>query len=240
MCRYRRSLQAVAVALGLIAGGSPGTLKAQGRQADVPNESLALVERLVKAAYPDLIARGSGVEVTLKPHFDRSWNGDGIIGVTITPSKQQQTAAGSDGPFLTLFIHVMDGRIFTSAAHGSYVNDDAQAGLRQTIGARLNWTPDDIQRTVRAAGGRFGPADREAFLAQTDVAAIANAMGRVLNLKVEFAYPDADPGIGTVAFYWAATLRIRDSSDREICYGLRFEPFGGRLTGLGGGLCESP
>jgi hypothetical protein len=227
----RRRLTAIAAAALLFAC-------APSRQADAqpnppPGGHMALVEQIVRVAFPDLELKALGV--TLSPYpANAPWMTPPEVSLLILePGEQPPTIAsyrpGGRRPFLRARARFTYGRFEMITFDGRYVNEDkgVRAGRElASPGLSLN----DTTVWLKQAGALYPPDNALGLEAAVEQSPILSLFAITKLHRPEFVWPAADGS--DLPPKWIVRAEGQDVDLALTCFGLFFEPFDGRLEAI--------
>lgn len=230
------------------------TVSAQGRIAAPETTTVALMQRFVNAAYPELRGRHLDFEVFIQGDFDQDWTVPGLglalnvreptmccVGGVVGEPIQQTDRAREK--FLSgLFdVSVSLGRVSNARFSGEYVNSGRNRDLEHLVKANPNWSEKELESAMAKAGAKFPPSAREEFLAAVNVQRFTPLFGSIQIVNVELRWRQTEVVTGkddVFAPTWSVIVRAGRGSGTPVCLFLDFEPFDGRLQSSHVSECE--
>jgi hypothetical protein len=223
---------------------------ASGVHAQIAGEGnrVVILQRLIQAAFPELIAQHPDVTLTLETNAGVDWNLRAITGISVReqgrpwkPRLSEQDPPSDD--LLQVFGDFSPDDGFISAVHfsGRYVKSREVDALDEMVRSHEEWTNAQVVAAIAKAGANFGPDHREEFLRQLDIQRFANIVGPIQTFRASFEWlqegaPRRAEFMSTPL--WAVTFRTFGHAGQTICYTLGFEPFEGRLYHVLAGVCS--
>ena len=190
--------------------------------------TVGLVERLVRAAFPELDHRRVTVSLSFD-HGTHPWREthDAFLWV-LEAGEGVPTKSGPDAPvpFLRGIFQFQDGGFDTVSFLGRHVHQADTERLAALFRATPT-TARDVDAVLRKAGARFGPGER----AEMETAIAQSQLLPLLGIQrldpPEFVWPKDDSAF---TLGWVVRAEGQSSDLRLSCYALWFEPFDGRLV----------
>jgi hypothetical protein len=196
----------------------------------IRSDAIAQVHALAKAMYPALVGQGLRTKVVSELYFDIDplplWN--------FRYSILSEPESLQPGPLAIQVEHVDDdGMIEFCFAWGDFVNSARHELLLETLWSHTDYSETQDTEALRAAGARFGPWSRAAFLAQTlpRLQALGPHWGRLTAWTAEFEGRNLDGGQGQPRMSWRMDVTLQSARGKRY-YRLFFEPFDGQLRAL--------
>jgi hypothetical protein len=204
--------------------------EARAQQGD--KNVIAVTEALMLTAYPDLPT--DHVELMLyidPPQLKSEWQRTSHLMLTL---QHHHTVAKESREILNAEIWSPKGILDSASFSGPHVHTLRRQELRALVSEHPEWEIADITAAMDRLGARFGPNASEArstLLRMIDQ--LGGLLGTVTSKRVEFVTREFE----AVLLGWRGALDVMTAGSR-ICYALGFEPFDGRLTGIGRTKCE--
>ncbi|HSC08397.1 MAG TPA: hypothetical protein VLD59_16345 [Steroidobacteraceae bacterium] len=206
--------------------------------------NVGIVQRLMRAAYPELEGQQLKVLVNVDTEYDSDWRRFGIVGVSVTRGgeKLEPTLEGQANQFLGGFfiLQPQEGYIQSAVFNGQHVNTRVMRDIADALEAHPEWSDEDVLSALKRADARYGPDRRAEFLQQLKIERFVPVFGTVLNVQQQFEWqPSKNPvARDAVPPRWTVSLQVLDIRQRRMCYNLTFEPIAGRLMSFRGERCE--
>jgi hypothetical protein len=205
---------------------------------------LTFAHDLVQVFYPELLDNKHRLSLCVTTPGDASWLELGGVYFTVTPaevyplrkliSSHPQT---TDHVVLggSIWLPPMEyGRVQEMHAYSDAVHEQQVEDLRQLVESHPDWSNAQAVNALKQAGARFGPDDKEAFVNSLPLDKAERFLGKLKITLVEFNYPDRDRTghFAAPALDWTVQAEAELPDGTHPRYGLRFEPFEGKLTSL--------
>ena len=215
-------------------------------QRSAETTGIDIVQRLLRAAYPDVASRNYSVAVSLSGQFDTDWLSLPVIGVVVRPLGEEPghpSSSDKDQPFLTAFCQFNPSRGYVESAtfKGRHVHERENQELTDLARAHPEWTTTEIQAWLTRARAKYGPDQRQAFLRDLKIERFAGILGEIRKLDAAFSLHRDVSGYhrpDVVWSMWMVSLETRWDGNVRMCHGMSFEPFEGRLTFLTTRPCD--
>ena len=145
---------------------------------------------------------------------------------------------------LTAYLHfnhqshlysLKDGQLLSMLIFGPFITDRRDR-LAKEVDAHPEWTDTQVVAALKAAGAKFGPNDRAAFLRALPLKALEPFIGRLRVVSARFGvrYEPSGDESATADLGWLVMTKWHSQDGRyEAEYRMNFEPFEGVLTQLG-------
>ena len=200
-----------------------------------------VVQRFVKAAYPELMGLNLVAFLTTDGAFDLNWD---------SPTVWVRVRTGYLNAESVLEGHAelrpKEAMINYASFNGPHVSTKESRALFEALksNARPEPTDDDVRTLLEEAGAQYGPKQRAAFLEQLKIDRFSQVLGRIERFNADFLWrlPDGrcviEPRCYIQEPEWLVSITTRDDRKRRRCYILHFEPFNGRLKSFGLAECD--
>src|ERR1700682_531213 len=155
-------------------------------------------QRFLQALYPETKEKGFTVLYSVGGTYDPAWTylprlEVNLLETNYTPSVQllmgkQGRKYGPLYPILTVYFYFdKNGGIEeVSIAGDSLANDVKNARVVQILEARRSWSVTQIVRALKEAGAKYGPEDKESFLASLPIKDLESFLGNLTVKSVDF------------------------------------------------------
>jgi hypothetical protein len=209
-------------------------------------------QKFLQALYPETKEKGYTVLYSVGGTYDPAWTHlprleVNLLETNYTPSVQ--LLMGKEGkkyeplyPLLTAYFYFdKDGRIEeVSIAGDSLANDAKNTRTLQTLGAHHTWSVRQMTRVLKEAGTKYGPEDKESFLASLPITGLAPFLGNLTVKAVDFHLPYGESGSSVTTvdttfvteMGWIVQIDAASADGKTQSYILDFEPFAGKLKSL--------
>ena len=192
--------------------------------------TVGLVERLIRAAFPELGRRRLSVSLSFE-HGTHPWKDthDAFV-LMLEEGEQPPVRGGTDmpGPFLRGIFQFHNGGYDTVSFVGRHVHQ-AEAHRLAALLRATPMTVADVDGLLQKAGAKFGPSQRTALEAAIAQSQLLPLLGIHRVELPEFFWP-RDSTDSAVTLGWLVRAEGQGPDLRLSCYALRFEPFDGRLV----------
>lgn len=207
---------------------------------------LALVQELVRAAFPELSGRQFRLRITIDDDLDRDFEATGLVGMSVRPRSDafhHGTPAETRDPILggLLLVRLADGYIETADFSGEHVHSTELDALRKAIRNNSTWTEADITSQLGSLHAKYGPSQRARFVTDLKLERFNRVCGPMIDYDARFAWrmgTNLPRNEDIMTPQWLVGLRTKDAMNRAMCYYLSFEPIDGRLVRLSGQPCD--
>lgn len=220
----RQLLRALCGAVMLAAS----TLAAQPNPPD--SGTVGLVERLIRAAFPELEQRRLTVSLSFD-HGTHPWRDTHDAFLLMLEEGEPPPVRGDTGvpgPFLRGIFQFHNGGYDTVSFLGRHVHQ-AEVNRLATLLRATPMTVMEIDAILRKAGARFGPSQRAGLEAAIAQSQLLSVLGVHRVESPEFLWP-SDSSDSAVTLGWLVRAEGQSPDLRLSCLALRFEPFDGRLV----------
>jgi hypothetical protein len=239
-----------ALALGLFAFG---TISAPWQPPPSARQENAFIVTLdiLKAFYPEVFGKGWYFNVsTGHPVDDERGRWGEFSGFKFgikrfpptfpwNPTYDQSTAKMTEPPENTTFLEGRtrvghDGEIISFLASGELARSQQNDAMHKLIDSHPERSEDQEIHTLKEAGAKYGPADKEQFMKSLHLEKSEKILGRLKILLIEFNPPSPDHvgNFAAGAFQWVIHAEAELPDGTHTKYALGFEPFDGRLIGI--------
>jgi len=221
---------------------SLGTCRAQ-EQPIGPN-SIYEAQRFLQLTYPEASGKGLNVIFSVGGTYDAQWVflprlEIALLETNYTPSiqmfmgKEGQRAPLWQSELIAYFDFDKVSRIEGVVIAGdTFSNDTRNNDVARIIRASRNSTLDQVAKILKQAGAKFGPEDKEAFLASVPLRGLQPFLGSLTLKSAEFQR-HAEQVDGTVIeLRWFVKVEAKTLDAQTYDYTLVFEPFAGKLVSL--------
>ena len=211
----------------------PRELAGAMTSADYAAESI----KLLHALFPDL--KYVNVEMSYDSNLGES-DGANVIDVRF---RKHRDSSGHEIPYekrevlfdTALTFNVKMQLLFDLRNWGPFI-DDRRDEFAKQVDAHPEWTDAQIVAALKAAGAKFGPDNRTAFLRTLPLKTLEPLTGPLELLSAKFGVrfdPTGDEDRGQADLMWGVDTRWHSRDGRyEAHYFMTFEPFNGRLRHL--------
>ncbi len=125
-----------------------------------------------------------------------------------------------------------DGQLLSVMIWGPFITDRRDR-LAKEVDTHPEWTDAQVVAALKAAGAKFGPNDRAAFLRALPLKALEPFIGRLRVVSARFGvrYEPSGDEPATADLGWLVMTKWHSQDGRyEAEYRMNFEPFAGVLT----------
>ena len=210
------------------------------------NTVLTFVHDFLQAFYPEVVGKGLRLTLSVAHPMDVSWKEISGVYFRLTPlapslpslvdPEQRAKAEGPVNPTLLggfFWLHPRERvRIEQMVASSEIVHEKELNAVRVLVESHPEWPDDRAIRALKEAGARYGPADKEKFIASLHFERAEQFLGRLSIKLVEFEGVSSDHVGNFARFIWIVHAVGEFPDGTRQTYGLSFEPFEGKLTGL--------
>lgn len=234
------------LAMSLIFGLSFFTLAAATPPVDKPN-ALGITRDVLTIFYPEIFGSGRYVNIsTGQPVDNESW--DKIFdfqfkvtrfgpGVSWSPTYDAKTDKLFPTPENTIFLEGSSwigyrGEIIRFLVDGDLAHSKQNEMFRNLVEAHPEWPEDQAINALKEAGARYGPAEKQPFIHSLHFEKADKVLGRLTIKLVQFDGLSADHVGNFASLLWIVHVEGQLPDGTHHTYGLTFEPFEGKLTGL--------
>lgn len=95
-----------------------------------------------------------------------------------------------------------------------------------------HWNDAQIIEVLKKSGAKYGPEEKEAFLAQIPIEKLRMFIGTVHVESSEFRLRNPQPSGSGALMYWEVEATSAESGPNRVRWTLIFEPIGGRLISV--------
>jgi hypothetical protein len=194
---------------------------------------MALVEQIVRVAFPDLELKELGV--TLSPYpANAPWMTPPEVNLLILePGEQPPTIAsyrpGGRLPFLRARARFTYGRFEMITFDGRYVNEDRGVRAGREL-ARPGLSLSDVNTWLKKAGALYPPDNALGVESVVQRSPILTLLGITKLHSPEFVWPGADGS--DASSEWLVRAEGQGVDLAFTCFGLFVEPFDGRILAI--------
>jgi hypothetical protein len=200
--------------------------------------NLEIVQRFMRAAFPELQQDRLHVLVSVDTGYETDWHKNGIVYIRV---KNRRASPEQTEPLLGGLFIFNANRTFIDqvSLSGEYVSSSRNSAVEKEAEGHPKWTDADLQSELTRAGAHYGPEHRAEFLAHLRLERFESVLGKVQSFDVRFEWrTPKDTGASVMLPQWVVDARVLDRAGTRICYALFFEPFEGRFLALSGRPCE--
>lgn len=194
-------------------------------------DTVALLQALIRAAYPEL--QGAlHVKITTSGPFAGEWIRFNDARLEVRPAGPVVGSVRPNAdPELTLTATVSNfGRLVEMRSTGRYVASDE---IKEVVGNARGWTEPRIARELKKRGARYPPDFRDDFVRALNLAALEPFIGTITRHEVLFSVDrDGNDPRAVSAIEWRVEVETKDQTGQRDGYILLYEPFYGRLVYL--------
>lgn len=204
---------------------------------DAPGQMVSNIERvqrLVRAAFPELREPSMPVEVTVESRFDADWHQFGSVTLLVMPRGERPERP--ENQFLGGWFFFTNDVIEHAYFNGQHVSALVRYRLESEIEAHPDWSAREIAAAVSRAGAKYGSDKSADFVRELRIPRFEPALGTILKTQVQF--PSKDEGDPHPSLAWIVTVETSADRGHRHCYSMWFEPIGGKLVSLWGKECE--
>lgn len=246
MSKLNKARGLALLTLGLSA--AVGTQPLAVRQAALLGNQAKQAHDFLVTAYPELPPKDS-MRITIEQDVGEPWNQAygasfeisplSTIGeanangeIELDPQTGHRVPPPLNTPILVGSIGFTNSRITNFSASGEVTNEKKNNSIEQAIESHPEWSGVADYDALKKAGARFGPEDREAFLATINIPRYERFLGKLTIRSVSFAGPQQEHIGSFGAMSWSITVEARPPGEKPETYVFMFEPFDGKLFGL--------
>jgi hypothetical protein len=208
---------------------------------------IAIVQELVRSAFPDLLVSGLPVRVIIDVGFDGDWTKHGLISFRVPPDTPPDARSAEEVAHQTLLggnVLVDSKASFVSRANfsGTHMHWAELTALERTFEREANWKDEDLERALETLNARYLPGKRSQFVGDLRLSRFEPVLGTIRKSTTEFEWRfklDADGPWQYLRAGWHVSLEAT-LSGVDLCYDLYFEPIDGRLRAVAGRRCGGP
>lgn len=218
MCSRNRVVMSVALLLG-------SSMALQATPARAP-DAYARAHALLRAAYPEL----SGSDLVIMANGQRWQPYDQtprpFLAMALTVARRDMTRHTEPKPLLTAHVLFTSDETFLSlTVDGEFTNGPQNANLERLAQESPASSTTTVAARLASLGVRFGANQKEEMRREAlrQFERIGTVLGPIELIEIQLL------SNGTA---WRATVLISTPGGR-VEYGVLFEPFGGRLVGIG-------
>jgi len=225
-----------------MAGGAIGM--AQAKRATVPQFEIA--RQLLEGAFPDLIGSDARTTIAFESAFNWDWLLSRRVLIEVEGQAVDSSASSNQDPaddrFLRGDLSFDNGLLSEAVFTGRRVNTKRLASLTADAQAHPQWQEQELAAAMSAAGARFGPDKRQAFMDNLQWKRFVPVFGSTPPRVVSFSWRLGRRDLGSddvIAPSWVVKVDVHDSRFARGCYALIFEPIDGSLLSvINGGQCR--
>lgn len=209
-------------------------------------------QNFLKALYPELNGKHYVITINADIAFDIPWdrtpifffnvgNGRpgqvfGVFGGVIGsgPARKGEREMLVATQFLSgRFIFNKAGEIETFFGQGPIVESDRNESIHKLIDSHPEWSDEQEIRALKDADARYGPNQKQALMKILPLEKLKIFLGDFEVKSVEFELHGQDKEGSFASLWWRVELEVRERKNQRVSYYATFEPFEGRLIGLG-------
>jgi hypothetical protein len=201
-------------------------------------------QRFLQTLYPETKGKGYTVLFSVGGSYDPAWTylprlEVSLLETNYTPSaqlfigKEARKYKPLNSKLIAYFDFDQDSHIEgVHIAGDSLVNDTRFTRISQLVNAHRNWSDGQVVRALKDAGVKYGPEDKESFLASLPQKDLESLLGRLTIQSVEFHLRHEQSGGPIAELWWIVEADAKSTDSKTQSFTLSFEPFDGKLTGL--------
>jgi len=193
---------------------------------------MALVEQIVRAAFPDLDLEHLRVSMGTYPEDLPRLTAPEVHVLVLEPGEEQPTVESYKAgrkPLLGSRAAFMHGRFEEIGFHGRYVNDDKGERAGRELGRR-GLSLSDVSRWLETAGAMYPPNHAQDLELTIHRSPILSLLGITKLLTPEFIWTGDDGNDNPPE--WLVRAEGQDVDLAFTCFAMFVEPFDGRLTAI--------
>lgn len=205
---------------------------------------LLQAERFLRELYPELESKGFIMTVELDGAFDVDWTSMPRFSVDVGATERGHKQYGVDQSG-KLHVHEQEpvlGALFEFAPDGvlqavhvnsrRILSDNQNQQVRRLVDSHAHWNDAQIIEILKQSGAKYGPGDKEAFLAQIPIEKLRPFIGTIHIESSEFRLRNPQPSGSAALLYWEVEATSAESGANRVRWTLICEPIGGRLISV--------
>jgi hypothetical protein len=237
----RRKLSLVVLIITAVFGFSVTRPGATQEPVRCPNPGYE-AQRIVQTLYPETRGKGYAVLFSVGGTYDRAWKNLprlelAILETNSTPSielllgEKGRKYKPLDPELIASFGFDKDGRIESVTIHGdALANDKKDKQISELVNTHRNWSDAQVVRALKEAGAKYGPEDKDSFLASLPLKDLEEFLGKLTIKSAEFQLRHDQPGGPIPELWWTVEAESRSTGGKTQIFTLILEPFAGKLN----------
>jgi hypothetical protein len=205
-------------------------------------------QRFVQTLYPETRAKGYAVLFAVGGTYEGAWKNIprmelALLKTNSTPSidlllgETRGKYKPLDPELTASFDFDKDGRIEGVTIHGNTLaNDKKCEQISLLVNTHRNWSDSQVVRALKEAGAKYGPEDKDGFLASLPLKDLEEFLGKLTIKSAEFQLRHDQPGGPIPELSWSVEAESRSTDGKVKILTLMFEPFAGKLNQIVGAL----
>jgi hypothetical protein len=206
-------------------------------------DALALAQRFLRAAFPELVGQRLTTEFHLRSGIDGPFLLPPLT-VRVFDSRDPPPAGVSENrndQLLGSSMWMVSGHMDDALFFGRHVHSNEIDALTKTCAQHPDWKLSDVGLALSELNAKYGPDAKDAFLRTAPTGRFAAVLGPIQRVQVTFNWQSRDDA-GRLVEYppgWGVSFEARAPGRPRVCYSATFEPLDGRLARLHSESCES-
>jgi hypothetical protein len=203
-------------------------------------------QRFVQTLYPETRGKGYAVLFSVGGTYDEAWKNLprlelAILETNSTPSidllvgDTRRKYKPLNPELIASFYFDKDGRIESVTIQGNaLVNDKKDKQISVLVKTHRNLSDAQVVRALKEAGAKYGPEDKDSFLASLPLKDLEEFLGKLTIKSAEFHLRHDQPGGPIPELRWSVEAESRSAGGKIQIFTLIFEPFAGKLNQIVG------